>query len=109
MNTMALPPHAPAVTADDVRLGRVARCHAEAVAQYGPVFASSIPIGWPTGPCIVLVGHEALAQATGEARHALSSELGWAPLLGTRFGIALLNADEPQHAQDRRDWSGLFA
>jgi retinoid hydroxylase len=51
----------------------------------------------------------ALAIATGEARAAFSSEEGWAPLLGTRFGRAVINADEPQHAQDRRRWAGAFS
>ena len=97
------------VSDTDVREGRVAKRHAEGAAQHGSVFASLIPVGRLAGPCVVLAGHDALELATGEAREAFSSEEGWAPLLGTRFGRAVINADEPQHAQDRRRWAGLFA
>lgn len=109
MSTALLLPQGMPVTEADVRAGRVAQNHAQSAARHGSVFASVVPGGLPAGPCVVIVGHDALAFATGEAREALSSEKGWAPLLGTRFGRALLNVDEPQHAQDRRSWSGAFA
>jgi cytochrome P450 len=97
------------VSDTDVREGRVAQRHAEGAAQHGSVFASVIPVGRLAGPCMVLVGHDVLELATGEAREALSSKEGWAPLLGTRFGRAVINTDEPQHTQDRRRWVDAFA
>jgi retinoid hydroxylase len=98
-----------AISERDVREGRVAQRHAELAATLGSVFASVVPVGRLAGPCVVLVGNDALAVATGEARETLSSEAGWAPLLGTRFGCAVINADEPQHMQDRRRWGGAFS
>lgn len=102
-------PHDTAITTSDVREGRVAERHALSAAALGSVFESVIPIGRLAGPCTVLASYEALALATGEARAAFSSDEGWAPLLGSRFGRAVINADEPQHAQDRRRWAGAFA
>ncbi len=108
MSAARLPPATQPLTADDVRHGRVAHRHAQLAAEHGSVFANVIPTGWPTGACVVIAGHQALAEATGAARAAFSSEKGWAPLLGSRFGRAVVNADEPQHAQDRRRWVGAF-
>ncbi len=100
--------HDASITPSDVLEGRVAARHAQSAAALGSVFESVIPVGRLAGACTVLAGHEALALATGEARAAFSSEEGWARLLGTRFGRAVINADEPQHAHDRRRWAGAF-
>ena len=101
--------HDASITPSDVLEGRVAARHAQSAAALGSVFESVIPVGRLAGACTVLAGHEALALATGEARAAFSSEEGWARLLGTRFGRAVINADEPQHAHDRRRWAGASA
>ncbi|MEO8132739.1 MAG: cytochrome P450 [Betaproteobacteria bacterium] len=108
MITAPLPPQGEPVTVNDVRAGRVAERHAQLAKRHGSVFGNAVPGGWPAGACIVLVGDAALASATGDSRAALSSEKGWAPLLGTRFGRAVINVDEPQHAQDRRRWAAAF-
>src|SRR5258706_889796 len=104
-------PRAPAdpVTIADVRSGRVAERHAQKATPHGSVFEDRVPIGWMTGPCFVVVGNDALALATGEARGALSSAEGWSMVLGNRFGRAVVNADDPEHTQDRRRWSPAFA
>jgi cytochrome P450 len=97
------------VTDADVRAGRVGALHAEAAARVGAVFASNSAGDWVAGPCVVVTGHDALAAATGDARDAFSSELGWAQVLGSRFGRAVVNVDDPQHVLDRKRWSALFA
>ena len=102
MSDTHLPPQAMPVSDADVRAGCVVLRHAQSAAQHGSVFASAVPGGWLARLCVVLVGHNVLALATGEA---LSSEQGWSQLLGTRFGRAVINADEPQHARDRRHWA----
>lgn len=108
MSAAPLPPPGEPVTAADVREGRVALRHAQSAERLGSVFANVVPTGWPTGPCVVLVGQDALALATGEYRATFSSAEGWAPLLGARFGRAVVNADDPEHAADRRRWAGAF-
>jgi cytochrome P450 len=47
--------------------------------------------------------------ATGETRDAFSSEAGWAQVMGTRFGRAVVNVDEPEHMLERRLWAGAFS
>jgi cytochrome P450 len=109
VSAASLNPRCVPVSDADVREGRVAQRHAEGAVRHGSVFASVIPVGRLAGPCVVLVGQDTLEVATGEAREALSSEEGWAPLLGTRFGRAVINTDEPQHARDRSGWAGTLA
>ncbi len=97
------------LTARDSDDGLVAQMHAQAAADRGSVFRSNVPHGRLAGPCVVVVGDDALAAATSEGNETLSSERGWEPLLGTRFGRAVINVDEPQHTIDRRRWAGAFS
>lgn len=109
MNECLLVSHDTSITMSDVLEGRVAERHARSAAMHGGVFESVIPLGRLAGPCTVLASYGALALATTEIRAAFSSEEGWATLLGSRFGRAVINADEPQHSKDRRRWTALFA
>jgi cytochrome P450 len=98
-----------ALTADDERAGRIAALQAAASEADGTVVHASVPSGLMAGPCACLVGAAALDFAYGEGRDALSSARGYRPLIGRRFGIAVLNADDPQHLRQRRAWAPGFA
>lgn len=89
-------------------MGRVAARQAEAAMRHGPVVNGVVPTGNWAGPCAFLVGPDALAFAYGEGRHVLSSAEGWLPLLGRRFGRAVINSDDPQHVLERREWAAAF-
>jgi cytochrome P450 len=92
----------------DERLGRIAPLQAQASRVSGPVVHARIPSGTMAGPCVCLVGRDALEFAYGEGRDCLSSALGWQPLIGRRFGCAVLNSDDPAHAEERRAWAPAF-
>ncbi|MEP7208059.1 MAG: cytochrome P450 [Casimicrobiaceae bacterium] len=94
--------------ADDVAMGRVALLQAEASLLDGPVVNGAIPGAHHGGRCAFLVGVDALDFAYGEGRANLSSADGWLPLIGRRFGRAVINSDEPDHAVERRQWGPLF-
>jgi cytochrome P450 len=98
-----------ALTADDERNGRIATLQAAAGTACGPVINGNVPSGHFAGPCAHLVGQEALAFAYGAGREFLSSFAGWRPLLGRRFGAAVLNSDEPAHRVERQAWAPAFA
>jgi cytochrome P450 len=93
----------------DERDGSVASRVARASAQRGPVIHARVPSGLLAGRCACLVGRDALEFAYGDGRGMLSSALGWRPLIGRRFGSAVLNSDEPAHRRERRAWAPAFA
>src|SRR4051794_17931647 len=95
------------VTLADIERGRAADVQAVAAGEDGTVVNGMIEAPHHRGPCAFLVGRAALEYAYGEGRGALSSAGGWAPLIGRRFGQAVINSDEPRHAIERRRWSEL--
>jgi cytochrome P450 len=103
------PPVGVPISNADSHAGRVGHLHAACAAELGGVFASNVPGDWMSGPCIVIVGHDAITAATSETRDAFSSEAGWAQVMGTRFGRAVVNSDEPEHMVERRLWAGAFS
>ncbi|HEV8256676.1 MAG TPA: cytochrome P450 [Casimicrobiaceae bacterium] len=90
------------LTVADIKGGQVARRLAVAADHGGPVLRTDIPLAPDAGPCICLLGPDAAEMALGSQRDAFSSDLGWRPILGLGFGQAVLNVDEPLHAQQRR-------
>lgn len=97
------------VDAGDVVAGRLPIVQAEAAVRLGPVMRIDIPFGPDAGPCIHLVAPELAEDALLTRRESFSSEGGWAPLLGSGFGYAVLNVDEPLHAEHRRMIVPAFA
>ena len=89
-------------TADDVLFGRLSWLQAEASMRDGPVLRTDIPYGPEAGPCISLVSPQLAEDALLTNRHLYSSAEGWGPLLGSGFGYAILNVDEPEHAEHRK-------
>ncbi len=96
------------IDSDDAAAGRVADLQARASRADGPVVNGVAPGPHLAGPCAFLVGRAALEFAYGEGRARLSSAAGWLPLIGRRFGRAVINSDEPDHAVERRQWGPLF-
>jgi retinoid hydroxylase len=97
------------LSADDSLTGTIPRLQAAACASHGPVLRSNVPFGPDAGPCVTLVGAEAAEAALLSRRAAFSSEQGWRQVLGTGCGVAVLNTDDPLHAEQRRTWSPAFA
>jgi cytochrome P450 len=97
------------LSADDALAGAVARLQAAASAAHGAVLRSNVPSGPDAGPCITLVGSHAAESALLSRRAAFSSEQGWRQVLGVGCGLAVLNTDDPLHAEQRRTWSAAFA
>jgi len=93
------------LTAADAERGLVARLQAAASDRGGPVLRGNVPSGPDAGPCLFLVGPEAVEQATSSSVAAFSSDEGWRYVLGTRQGHAVLNTDDPLHAEQRRQWA----
>jgi retinoid hydroxylase len=89
-------------SAEDVLQGRLSWLQAEASQREGPVLRIDIPYGPEAGPCISLVSPELAQDALLANRHRYSSAEGWAPLVGSGFGYAILNVDEPEHAEHRK-------
>jgi cytochrome P450 len=98
-----------AISEEDVLQGRVADAQVRAADADGAVVNGVVPGTHHGGPCAFLTGLPALEFAYGEGRHALSSAQGWQSIIGRRFGRAVLNSDEPEHAAERRMWSPAFA
>ena len=96
------------LSADDSLSGSVPRLQAAACAQHGAVLRSNVPFGPDAGPCVTLVGAQAAETALLSRRSAFSSEEGWRQVLGTGCGLAVLNTDDPLHAEQRRTWSPAF-
>ena len=97
-----------ALSADDSLSGAVPRLQAAACATHGPVLRSNVPFGPDAGPCVTLVGAQAAETALLSRRAAFSSEKGWGHVLGAGCGLAVLNTDDPLHAEQRRTWSPAF-
>ena len=104
--TVAAPPIT--LRPSDVWDGAVARRQAVASEAHGSVLRGNVPTGHCTGPCIYLVGPEAAEAVLGSQRAAFSSAQGWVGVLGTRFGSAVLNTDDPLHLDQRRLWAPAF-
>jgi len=98
-----------ALGADDLLTGAVPKLQAAACARHGAVLRSNVPLGPDAGPCLTLIGSEAAETALLSNRAAFSSEQGWRHVLGTGCGQAVLNTDDPAHAEQRRIWSPAFA
>lgn len=94
---------------DDLLTGAVPKLQAAACARHGAVLRSNVPLGPDAGPCLTLIGSEAAETALLSNRAAFSSDLGWRHVLGTGCGQAVLNTDDPAHAEQRRIWSPAFA
>lgn len=115
MNTMPAPAdalaHAPRgeLGAEDVRLGRLAPLQARIAVDQGPVMRIDVPAGPDAGPCMHLVAPDLAEDALLGQRHLYSSVGGWAPLLGGGFGNAIVNADEPEHTEQRRIAAPAFS
>src|SRR5262249_35736245 len=65
----------------------------------------NVPSGPDAGPCVYLVGPEALEIALTTRVAAFSSDEGWRYVLGRGCGRAVLNTDDPEHAAERRMWA----
>ena len=98
-----------ALSANDSLSGAVPRLQAAAYAAHGAVLRSNVPSGPDAGPCVTLVGAAAAEAALLTQRAAFSSDLGWRHVLGLGCGQAVLNTDDPLHAEQRRLWSPAFA
>jgi cytochrome P450 len=85
--------------------GEVARFQAVASEKHGPVLRGNVPSGPDAGPCVYLVGPEALELALATRVAAFSSDEGWRHVLGRGCGRAVLNTDDPEHAAERRMWA----
>src|SRR5262245_10228185 len=85
--------------------GEVARLQAAASERHGPVLRGNVPSGPDAGPCLYLVGPEALELALATRVAAFSSDQGWRHVLGRGCGRAVLNTDNPEHAAERRMWA----
>jgi len=97
------------LSANDSLTGAVPHLQAAAGAAHGAVLRSNVPFGPDAGPCITLVGSAAAETALLSRRGEFSSEQGWRHVLGVGCGLAVLNTDDPLHAQQRRTWSPAFA
>lgn len=97
------------ISADEVRLGRLAPMQAAIAVESGPVMRIDVPAGPDAGPCIHLVAPELAEDGLLDRRDIYSSMGGWAPLLGGGFGHAIVNVDEPLHAEQRRIAAPAFA
>jgi cytochrome P450 len=93
------------LTAADVAAGDVARLQAQASETYGPVLRGNVPFGPDAGPCLYLVGPEIAETAMSTRVSAFSSDQGWRYVLGHGCGRAVLNTDDPLHAEQRRTWA----
>lgn len=93
------------LTAADAAVGDVARLQALASEAHGPVLRGNVPSGPDAGPCLYLVGPEVAEQAMSSRVAAFSSDQGWRHVLGSGCGRALLNTDDPLHAEQRRIWA----
>ncbi len=90
--------------------GEVPRLQARASEQHGPVLRGNVPFGPDAGPCLYLVGPEVADQAMTSKVRTFSSAQGWRHVLGLGCGEAVLNTDDPLHAEQRRLWApGLTA
>lgn len=98
-----------ALSTEDQFGGAVPRLQAAACEKHGAVLRSNVPHGADAGPCVTLVGAQAAETALLSGRDAFSSEQGWRQVLGTGCGLAVLNTDDPLHAEQRRTWSPAFA
>jgi cytochrome P450 len=90
------------LTAEDAARGDVPRLQASASERHGPVLRGNVPSGPDAGPCLFLVGPEVAREAMTSKMKAFSSEQGWLPVLGRGCGQAVLNTDDPLHAEQRR-------
>ena len=97
------------LSANDSLTGAVPHLQAAACAAHGAVLRSNVPFGPDAGPCIILVGSAAAEIALLSRRGEFSSEQGWRHVLGVGCGLAVLNTDDPLHAEQRRTWSPAFA
>jgi retinoid hydroxylase len=93
------------LTAAHAERGEVARLQAGASERQGPVLRGNVPTGPDAGPCVYLVGPEALQLALATRVSAFSSDEGWRHVLGRGCGRAVLNTDDPDHAAERRMWA----
>jgi retinoid hydroxylase len=93
------------LTAADAAAGAVPRLQAEASERDGPVLRSAIPTGPDAGPCLFLVGPEVAEEVMLSKVAAFSSREGWGHVLGRGCGEAILNTDDPLHAEQRRLWA----
>ena len=93
------------LTPEDSARGEVARLQAAASEKHGAVLAGNVPSGPDAGPCLYLVGPEALELALSTRVAAFSSDEGWRHVLGRGCGRAVLNTDDPEHAAERRMWA----
>jgi cytochrome P450 len=85
--------------------GEVAQLQAAASERHGSVIRGNVPVGPDAGPCLYLVGPEALEIALTTRVAAFSSDQGWRHVLGHGCGRAVLNTDDPEHAAERRMWA----
>lgn len=97
------------VSAADVDTGRLPIVQAEAALRLGPVLRIDVPVGPEAGPCIHFVSPELAEDVLVARRHLMSNAAGWAPIVGGGFGQAILNVDEPEHAEQRRLAAPAFA
>ena len=74
-----------------------------------PCCAATFHPGRKRRPVITLVGSVAAETALLSRRGEFSSEQGSRHVLGVGCGLAVLNTDDPLHAQQRRTWSPAFA
>ena len=96
------------LTAEDAARGDVPRLQAGASERHGPVLRGNVPSGPDAGPCLFLVGPEVAREALTSKVRAFSSDHGWLPVLGRGCGHAVLNTDDPLHAEQRRRWAPAF-
>jgi cytochrome P450 len=93
------------LSAGDAERGEVAQRQAAAAEMHGPVIRGNVPCGPDAGPCVYLIGPEALEIALTSRVAAFSSDEGWRHVLGRGCGRAVLNTDDPEHAAERRMWA----
>lgn len=93
------------LTAEDAARGDVPRLQASASERHGPVLRGNVPFGPDAGPCLFLVGPEIAREAMTSKLDTFSSDQGWLPILGRGCGHAVLNTDDPLHAEQRRMWA----
>jgi cytochrome P450 len=93
------------LTPEDAERGLVPRLQAAESDRNGPVLRGNVPSGPDAGPCLFLVGPEAAEAATSSSVEAFSSDEGWRHVLGRGCGHAVLNTDDPLHAEQRRQWA----
>jgi len=93
------------LTAAQADRGEVAQLQAAASERLGAVLRGNVPSGPDAGPCVYLVGPEAMEIALTTHVGAFSSDEGWRHVLGRGCGRAVLNTDDPDHAAERRMWA----